>query len=71
MAMVVTDTKLPILYKCPYCVSGRFTAEDGWDGAVRHIKEKHSGRNRNGGGRRRRQPDVENDLELLAAPAFG
>ena len=30
-----------ILYKCPYCTTGRFTAEDGWEGACRHIKEKH------------------------------
>lgn len=35
------EKKGTILYKCPYCTSGRFTAEDGWEGAVRHIKEKH------------------------------
>jgi hypothetical protein len=31
----------PVLYKCPYCVGGRFTKKDGWDAAVRHIKENH------------------------------
>jgi hypothetical protein len=31
-----------ILYKCPYCVKGRFTAADGWDGAVRHIRDNHT-----------------------------
>jgi hypothetical protein len=31
-----------ILYKCPYCLAGRFTKVDGWDTAVKHIKDKHS-----------------------------
>lgn len=31
-----------ILYVCPYCIKGRFTASDGWDGATRHIRENHS-----------------------------
>ena len=38
------NRKGTILYKCPYCSSGRFTKEDGWEGAVRHIKEKHLNR---------------------------
>ena len=33
-----------ILYKCPYCVKGRFTAADGWGGALKHIREIHSRR---------------------------
>lgn len=66
------ETKSPILYKCPYCVAGRFTAEDGWAGAVRHIKERHTGR--------RKKKPVKDDLldgeevcysekELVFAPA--
>jgi hypothetical protein len=39
-----TQAKLPILYICPYCRSGRFTAEDGWDVAVKHIRDKHLNR---------------------------
>jgi hypothetical protein len=46
----VTEKEKPILYKCPYCKEGRFTAEDGWEGAVRHIEEKHG---RFGASRRR------------------
>ena len=34
----------PILYKCPYCTKGRFTKDDGWEAAVRHIEEVHRGR---------------------------
>lgn len=45
------NDKDTILYKCPYCVAGRFTAADGWAGAVRHIKENHT----RAGKRRRRQ----------------
>ena len=53
-----------ILYICPYCVKGRFTAEDGWDGAVRHIRENHKSgakpRKRRG-----RNPKKTFDDELL------
>jgi hypothetical protein len=27
----------PVLYKCPVCKRG-FTKDDGWDGAIAHIK---------------------------------
>lgn len=37
-----------ILYKCPYCAAGRFTKEDGWNAAVKHIREKHSESSRKG-----------------------
>ena len=68
------EAKSPILYKCPYCVAGRFTAEDGWAGAKLHIKENHSGR------RKRRKKPPKDDLlekeevcyserELVFAPA--
>lgn len=67
---VVVDDKV-ILYKCPYCVRGRFTAADGWAGAVKHIKENHNGRGRNGGGRGRRKPHFEEDVGLLEASAVG
>lgn len=40
MAVVVTGED-PVLYVCPYCVKGRFTAKDGWATAVKHIREKH------------------------------
>ena len=44
-----------ILYKCPYCVGGRFTAEDGWDGAIRHIKDNHTETGKRKKVRRRRR----------------
>jgi hypothetical protein len=52
-----------ILYKCPYCVGGRFTAEDGWDGAVRHIRENHIGRRKKAKTKRRRKRSVDRLLE--------
>lgn len=39
MAMVVKGKT--VLYVCPYCNKGRFTADDGWEGAKRHIREVH------------------------------
>jgi hypothetical protein len=50
-------SKDTILYKCPYCVGGRFTAEDGWAVAVRHIKENHTrtGKRKKVKGRRKRK----------------
>ena len=42
-----------VLYKCPYCKDGRFTKNDGWDSAVKHIKERHVKEN-NGSRRSRR-----------------
>ena len=65
------DVEAPILYKCPYCVRGRFTAADGWAGAVRHIREEHQNgsRKRRSGGRRRRL-DLE-DLGLLETASLG
>lgn len=44
----------PVLYKCPYCVSGRFTAKDGWNAAVQHIKQQHTEK-RNSSSRRSRR----------------
>ena len=28
----------PVLYKCPYCVAGRFKEKDGWAKAVAHVR---------------------------------
>ena len=64
-----------ILYKCPYCVSGRFTAADGWDGAKRHIKENHMKTERKTRRRRVTTSFLEDDgvcyseRELAFAPA--
>jgi hypothetical protein len=38
----MTSSK-PILYICPYCTKGRFTADDGFEGAEKHIRERHGG----------------------------
>ena len=60
------------LYICPYCKKGRFTAKDGWNGAVKHIKENHNG-NRKRASRRgrppRSTPNME-DLDLLEEASF-
>jgi len=52
------NDKDTILYKCPYCVAGRFTAADGWDGAVRHIREKHTKVGKPRRRRRRKQSEL-------------
>ena len=61
-----------ILYKCPYCVAGRFTAEDGWGGAVRHIKTHTEGSKKKSRERRKRDPLLEEDAacypEVVFAP---
>jgi hypothetical protein len=56
----------PILYVCPYCTKGRFTEDDGWDGAVRHIKEKHEARSKEAAERYSKEdvPVVETDLPV-------
>lgn len=33
----------PVLYKCPYCAKGRFTEDDGWDVATKHVKSHQRG----------------------------
>jgi hypothetical protein len=72
--MSEVDKKSTILYKCPYCVAGRFTAEDGWDGAVAHIRQKHTRGERSGrsnGTRRKRSVGGRSgfdDPRLLEGP---
>ena len=64
---------LPVLYVCPYCVKGRFTQADGWEAAVKHIRENHNRGGQQRGSRRGRRPshpDLE-DLDLLEEAAFG
>lgn len=61
-----------ILYICPYCKKGRFTAKDGWDGAVKHIKETHNGKRKRASrrGRPPRSNPTMEDLDLLEEVAF-
>ena len=66
----MSEDKKQILYVCPYCKRGRFTGDDGWDGAVRHIKLKH---NRRGENARRKRPSLDNfddNGPLLEEAAF-
>jgi hypothetical protein len=55
----------PILYVCPYCKRGRFTEDDGYDGAVKHIKENHA---QGGTKRHRRKESTFNDMFLDSVP---
>ena len=54
MTDIIADEKV-YLYKCPYCAS-RFTKEDGWTTATRHIREKHN-RDRDRNNRGKRNPE--------------
>ena len=38
---MITINGEPVLYICPYCKSGRFTKQHGWNMAVQHIKTCH------------------------------
>jgi hypothetical protein len=73
MAVVVNGK--PVLYICPYCVKGRFTADDGFEGAVKHIRENHQDGKRTGTrrGRPARRGGLEDEekMELPSAEAFG
>jgi len=53
-------TAKPILYICPYCKAGRFTEDDGFAGAERHVKTHVRG----GGTRRRKKVSTFNDMFL-------
>lgn len=66
------NEELPILYVCPYCKKGRFTAEDGFEGAKRHIREKHpyGARNSMRRGRNSRHSDPDDDNGLLGGEPF-
>jgi len=39
----MSEEKEPVLYKCPYCAKGRFTASDGWKVACEHVRSHQSG----------------------------
>lgn len=61
MAAPIQNVDNPILYKCPYCPTGRFTKDDGWLGAVRHIRERHTEK-------KRRRPAILRRREGAEAP---
>ena len=73
MALVVNGK--PVLYVCPYCVKGRFTGDDGWNEAIRHIKEKHQDGKRTSPSRgrpvRRSYLEDEEEMELPGGEAVG
>jgi hypothetical protein len=54
----------PILYKCPYCVAGRFTKKDGWNEAVRHIRENHMEKRKKRRGPYRAGPQHQRDAAV-------
>jgi len=54
------DAAHPVLYKCPYCVEGRFRDRAGWQEAIQHIKTKHM----NGHRRKNREVRGERDEEM-------
>jgi hypothetical protein len=45
----------PVLYKCPYCVRGRFCDPGDWEAAKQHIKTVHQRETGNGIRRRDRR----------------
>lgn len=67
----------PVLYKCPYCTKGRFTADDGWDVAVAHVKSHSRGKKkRNARGTSSRKPsptnwdDLDTPLSESTPPSY-
>ena len=62
--MADQEDRGPVLYKCPYCVKGRFWD---WDVAKQHIKENHN----RGGNSRKRRPRTPVDDGLLDTASAG
>lgn len=62
------DDRGPVLYKCPYCVKGRFWD---WAVAVQHIKENHTRGTKSTRRRRGRRSNTGNNGDLLATPPSG
>lgn len=61
----------PVLYKCPYCVKGRFTEDDGWEAAVKHVRSHQSGTRKRSNRGRRSTPSTMEELDLLEESPIG